>query len=144
MALSCIIIAGIAYPWSGSVQAPAVFLPADHAILYAPADGQLEQLNAALGDHVQAGWILAVLNPVELAFDVENTRREIDILRWQMTVRGFDPVLLDRTTILETELRANLNRLAVMEAMLKKGLIRAPFSGTVSEMFLRSPDAYVP
>ncbi len=131
--LACVAILFWA-PWPRTVKAPAVLQPPAHAVLYAPFDGRVGQVHVAAGTRVTRGQVLAELAAPDLAFENQMVQQQIDILRWQMKVRGFDTDLLGRILILETEMRTHLDRLKALEARLEKGILRAPMDAVVSEM----------
>jgi putative peptide zinc metalloprotease protein len=116
-------------PWPRTVKAPAVLQPPAHAVFYAPFDGRVGQVHVAAGTRVTRGQVLAELAAPDLAFENQMVQQQIDILRWQMKVRGFDTDRLGRILILETAMRTHLDRLKALEARLEKGILRAPMDG---------------
>lgn len=85
--------------------------------------GIVAQMHVAIGDKVSHGQILAELENSELKTALENARRDADRTR----------NLFARKVLAPTELEAAIKALDIAEAAYEKSIIRAPFSGVITE-----------
>jgi HlyD family secretion protein len=85
--------------------------------------GIVAQMHVAIGDKVSQGQILAELENSELKTALDNARRDADRTR----------NLFARKVLAPTELEASVKALDIAEAAYEKSVIRAPFSGVITE-----------
>lgn len=132
--LLLILVAMLLVPWRGTVRAPAVLQPVAQHVSYSPFDGQIVRIAVETGDKVAEGQTLAVVHSPDLKFEQQSLEQKITDLNWQLEIRGFDPVLLDRLLILETDYRTSLQRHAALNDRLEQGTIRSPIKGKFTSL----------
>lgn len=131
IAFSLLIAAGF-IPWSTPVSAPALQTPRIET-LYAPADARIEAAPPASGAAVFLGQTIVSLTGPDLQHGVAEASREIDVLRWQLSVLGMEARIAGRAQVLEAELRTTIDRLRGLEEQARKLTLTAPFSGIIGD-----------
>ncbi len=134
--LPIVIMMGFAlfYPWHSIVTAPAMLHPVSHSTVYAPLDGKLVEIYVEPGRTLKSGQKMGRLEAPDMSFEVADLQRRIEAGRWQISVRAFDPTLLDRSLVLESELYTNMEQLRARQAEMERNRLTAPIDGRITHM----------
>jgi putative peptide zinc metalloprotease protein len=122
------------YPWSSSVEAPALWQPAKYTRIYAPAAARIAKITVSNGDKVKAGDILLQLERPNLEHEQRQTALDIALLRAQLARQGASAEYLDRSQVLERQLAEALARYRGNRRELVRLAIRAPTAGRVTDI----------
>ncbi|MEO5363121.1 MAG: HlyD family efflux transporter periplasmic adaptor subunit, partial [Magnetococcus sp. DMHC-8] len=130
-----VILAWLALPWQvTSVQAPALLLPAEQMVIYAPVAAQVMQLPVASGQAVSQGDLLALLDDPDLRYRLDKVERTILLLRWRLAVQTMENDPLAWEPVLQQELTAaHAERQALLDEQ-NRLRIEAPFAGRVVDV----------
>jgi putative peptide zinc metalloprotease protein len=123
-------------PWRTKVEAPAVIKSAQHVGVFVPEFGaRLVKLNVASGQIVQKGELLAQLVSPDIEFKLHQARAEVEILQWQISARGADAGLLEKSLIAEQQYGAALAEYRSLSDQLSRLDVVSPFAGRVVDLF---------
>lgn len=139
------------------ISFPAELLPLERAEIFAKVSGYIKSLNADIGDRVQKGQVLAVLEAPEMLYNYSQATADVQTARSKFmgSIDTYKRLLLASKTdgtISANELeRAKSQMMADSSAVTAAGarvnavaqmkdylLIRAPFNGTITQ---RNADA---
>jgi len=138
MARSAVLLAllgaALFVPWRTTVTLPAVYRAERHTVVYAPAGGRVAELAVAPGGHVAAGQPILTVETPDIDFRIDQTRREIEILEWQLSVRGLRDAFLGEQNVLSAELRSQAEQLRTLLRQRERNRVPAPFDGTVIDL----------
>jgi len=121
-------------PWSSRIDAPALLRAERQAILVAPADAQLQAIEARPGEPVQAGQPLFRLSSPQLAHDLARLEQEIALLRQQGSLQVRASEGAARQAVAQDELRIALQRRQALHDQLAQLQVRAPFAGRLADL----------
>ena len=119
-------------PWSTPVSAPALQTPRIET-LYAPADARIEASPPEPGTAVSIGQPILRMSGPDLQHGIAEANREIEVLRWQLSVLGMEARIAGRAQVLEAELRTTIDRMKGLEEQARKLTLIAPFSGVIGD-----------
>jgi putative peptide zinc metalloprotease protein len=126
------LVALAAWPLPYQVDAPALQLPRIETI-YAPVDARVEVAPAPAGAAVNAGQALLRLEAPELSYQLAEAEREIEVLRWQLSVLGLEARIAGRAQIIEAELRTTLDKRRGLLEQHRRLTMIATFAGDIGE-----------
>ena len=118
-------------PWRSEWSAPGVLQRLRHTVLYAPAPARVELLPFSEGDRVAKGETLAVLTSPDLEQQIAQTRRDILLLRWQLSFSSVNHDLLENNLIVQRELQSKMSAYEGALRQKKRLVLVAPFAGRV-------------
>lgn len=121
-------------PWNSRIDAPALLRAERQAILVAPADAQLQAIEARPGEPVQAGQPLFRLSSPQLAHDLARLEQEIALLRQQGSLQVRASEGAARQAVAQDELRIALQRRQALHDQLAQLQVRAPFAGRLADL----------
>lgn len=125
----------LAIPWRTDIAAPALLKSRQRIDLFAPEFGaQLVAVSVGNGDTVKKGALLMRLTSPDIDHKIDRTRTEIEMLRWQMSVKGFNADLLAQSQVIAREYQTSLTALSGLEAFKTQLDIRAPIDGKFVDM----------
>lgn len=120
--------------WISDVKATGKVMSEQEETFFFTLDNKpVKDVKVKNGDNVKAGQVLAVLDVEEMQRDLRSKRRELRKLEVKMkeTLRQkdeMDPILFEDEQIAYEEA---LEKIAEVENDIAKGLVTAPFAGTV-------------
>lgn len=114
-----------------SVSAPFVLEATSRRAVPAPYDGYLARVEARIGDHVQEGQTLAMLDTADLAMELAEARaREASAARSASIARSEGKVA--ESQIAEASQREAAARVELLEYRIERARLTAPMDGVVS------------
>ena len=122
------------WPWSRSVQAPAVVKPLQQQLFYATTPGIVAQLQVHKGDRVEAGQVLLTLTSPDLAFEQAQSQKEINLLQWQLDHQTSSERLMQQGDLIRERLTQAYSELHRIQDQQSKLIFKAPFAATVTEL----------
>ena len=120
-------------PWRNEVEAPALMTGREHITVYSPLKAQLVSVEVAIGDRVNQGTVLAVLESPDLEYRLAQARRRAGILKWEIANAGTSGKLSTRRLIAEEELRTVRQNLVGLAEEKRRLTLVSPIAGTVTE-----------
>jgi putative peptide zinc metalloprotease protein len=124
----------VVFPWQRSIALPA-FLGAESVTrVYAAADGQIAAVHVADAASVAGGQALMDIDTPDLAYQLSDSERDVEALRWQLSSQGLDSKLLDRSMVTAAELSTSLSKRDGLRDRIQKAQPLAPFAGTVVDL----------
>ncbi|MEO5339740.1 MAG: HlyD family efflux transporter periplasmic adaptor subunit [Magnetococcus sp. MYC-9] len=129
------LLAGLLVPWDWSaVRAPALLQADTQSTTYAPSAAQVIQLPVSVGQEVEQGDLLLLLDDPELAYRLDTVERQILLLRWRLTMQTLENDPNEQEPVLQQALStAHAERQSLWDE--QKGLrVVAAFPGRVAEV----------
>jgi len=127
-------------PVASYITATANLVPEDQVKVLAEAEGRVAALKVEEGDHVSRGHVLAALDPseAEIALAKSKVRATNARLAWERAQDTMEQGLIAREEFdrLTMEFEVAKQEVAEAEWRLSRTVIRAPFSGVVTERFI--------
>lgn len=133
-ALFLLLIIAFIYPWSTSIKVPAVFQSQEKTTLYASSPGYIESSLMEVGSIVKEGDVLIKLNSPKLEYEIEETLKEIDILRLQAKRIAASREELANVQVIVQQLQESRSKLKGLYEKQNKFLIRAPIDGYIFDI----------
>jgi putative peptide zinc metalloprotease protein len=132
---AALIAALILVPWRSGIEAPALLKSQQHVDVFAPESGaRVAAIKVADGAMVAKGVPMIQFTSPDIDYKIEQARRELDILEWEMGAQGVDKDLLAHSRVTEREYEAQLAEyrgLADQKARLE---VTAPMAGKVVDL----------
>lgn len=128
------LLAAVIFPWGTSIKVPAVFKSESKATLFAPAPGYIEKNFMFDKKQVEVNDVLLVLKSPQLEHEIENTLKEIDMLRLQARRIVASTEDLSNIQIIVKQLQENRSKLNGLLEKKNELVIRAPQSGTIYDL----------
>jgi putative peptide zinc metalloprotease protein len=122
------------YPWRTTLDAPAVWRPAEFARVYAPAASRIADIRVENGDQVEPGQLLFRLELPTLEHEQQLTEADIEMLRAQIARRGASEAYLERSQVLEQQLAEALARYRGNQRELARLEVYSPMAGQVTDI----------
>ena len=131
---SFLIVLGLFFvPWRSTVEVPTLLTGAKHAYLFSPREGKVVTVEARMGERVEAGATLAVLESSELDYQLTQARREAKILEWEIANAGASGRFSVRRIVAEEELRTVRQKMYGLQEQQRRLEISSPIAGIVTE-----------
>ena len=132
---AALIAALILVPWRSGIEAPALLKSQQHIDVFAPESGaRVAAIKVADGAMVAKGAAMIQFTSPDIDYKIEQARRELDILEWEMGAQGIDKDLLAHSRVTEREYEAQLAEyrgLADQKARLE---VTTPMAGKVVDL----------
>ncbi|MGB0732184.1 MAG: biotin/lipoyl-binding protein [Pontibacterium sp.] len=132
--LLVLLLSAVFVPWSHTVRAPALIKPEQTQTFYADTAGIVSTLNVARGDRVKKGQVLLELHSPDLAYEVEQAKKEIDLLQWQLDRQTTSDRLMQQGALIRERLAQAYTELRRIESQQAKLRYVAPYNGHVVEL----------
>lgn len=129
-------LAGTALPLSFSVHAPALLLPGEHSVFYAPENAIVDTFSVRRGDRVREGDLLVRLRSPELEFRTGQAERQVQMMRWEIAASSADEQLYSKRLVAYRALETAEKELAGYRKLERELVAIAPFSGRVERVAL--------
>lgn len=129
-----IFFTAIFYPWAKNINAPAYWRAEQHVRIYVPTTAQVQDVSVRIGDRVNTNQVLLAFSAPDLEHEIAQHARKIDILRWQSDFSSVSEQLQTRSTILYSELKAELATQEARNIELRQVQVRSPLNGEVVEI----------
>jgi putative peptide zinc metalloprotease protein len=127
------LIGALAFPWRGTVEAPALRRADREAALLAAEPGRLVSV-AESGTRVAAGDVVARMDSPTLESRRAAVRAAIAALRYRIEGQAFDPKAAEAIEVSWQQLGRALAELRSLDAELDALTVRAPFAGVVRDV----------
>jgi putative peptide zinc metalloprotease protein len=121
-------------PWHGTVSAPAVLKAAQQTQLFVPKGARLAEVRATPGAPVAKGDVLFRLESPDLAHDLAQARRKVEVLRERAQVQSLSRDLMEHTQATWRELEAAQAEAAALGMEVARLDVLAPAAGVVVDM----------
>ena len=125
------LIAFLALPWPGTVEAPAVLTARQRTRIFAPEPARVVRLLVHSDQTVAAGEPLLTLEAPELEQRLWQVRQRIAALQWEIDHASARTSVLENSPVLQQELVVLLTERAGLEEKIARLRVTAPFSGRV-------------
>jgi putative peptide zinc metalloprotease protein len=122
------------YPWSTTLDGPAVWRPAKYARLYAPAAARVSDIRVENGNAVAAGDLLFQLERPDLVQEQRQAELDIALLQAQIARQGASDAYLERRQVLEQQLAEALAKNRGNGRELARLAIRSPSDGVITDI----------
>lgn len=132
--LLALMLVGLFWPWSHTVQAPALIRPAQQQSLYAAAGAQVESVLVVRNQQVNAGQPLLKLVSPDLLFEQQQMEKEISVLQWQLDHQTSSDKLLAQGDLIRERLARAKTELQRIRSQQEKLIVTAPFAGQVTAL----------
>lgn len=126
----CGILLALFIPWQTTVRVSAAVAPRVEALLFAPEDAQINEVNVLKNQAVKKGDILVKLKNTNLEYDIRLAKTDVDILQNSLN-RFADQALLDSRSVLQEQLQSAVERTSGLIDTFKQLTIVAPFDGEI-------------
>jgi putative peptide zinc metalloprotease protein len=132
---AALIAALILVPWRSGIEAPALLKSQQHIDVFAPeSSARVAAVKVANGAMVAKGVPMIQFASPDIDYKIEQARRELDIIEWEMGAQGLNKDLLAHSRVTEREYEAQLAEyrgLADQKARLE---VTAPMAGKVVDL----------
>jgi len=125
---------GAVLPLSFTVEAPALLLPREHVVFYAPQDARVVTLPVREGDFVEAGRPLFTLDSPALDFRTGQAERQVQQMRWSLMASAADERRYSSRLVTRRGLEAAEKELEGYRRQAEELRALAPFSGRVGRI----------
>lgn len=122
------------FPWSSRVSLPATIEAGQIAWVYPQRAGEIVELRVRPGDKVKTGDVIAVMRSTEIEHQLAIAKQKLDLVRMRLARRAADAKELSDSLSLEHEVVSLTAELDGYKSELELLKIRAPITGTVSEV----------
>ncbi len=112
---------------------PSVLTGADHAYIFAARQGKVVTVGARMGEHVDAGEMLAVLNSPVLDYQLAQARAQQEILRWEIANAGISGEFSAQRLVATERLNAINQELMGASDLEQRMTIISPIAGMITE-----------
>ncbi|MGD9158442.1 MAG: HlyD family efflux transporter periplasmic adaptor subunit [Desulfobacteraceae bacterium] len=129
-----ILIGLVAFPWQRSLNLPAVYQAGEESTLFSPFASRVNKIDIETGMHVNKNQTLVELASPDLEHNIEQAKRNVDILKWQLDNKSLHNEFRERSLVIESELDEALIRLQGLVEEKERLEIKAPFSGKIAEI----------
>lgn len=126
-----LVIGLLAFPWRGTIEAPALLGAERHATVFATLSGRLEKIHVQVGETVPEGARLFQLGSPDLDHRLAQIQRRIAALEWQVATFSQDRDHVARSQILARELQAARAEQQTLRMERTKLDLAVPFAGRV-------------
>ncbi|WP_448188735.1 HlyD family efflux transporter periplasmic adaptor subunit [Azospirillum sp. sgz301742] len=121
-------------PWHGTVSAPAVLKAAQQTQLFVPKGARLAEVRVTPGAPIDKGDVLFRLDSPDLAHDLAQARRKVEMLRERAQVQSLSRDLMEHTQATWRELEAAQAEAAALDMEIARLDVTAPAEGVVVDM----------
>ena len=122
------------FPWSSRVSFPALLETAEYATVFAPEPGRIVDVLVKPGQRVKQGTPLVTLEFPQLDNDIEQTRKEIEVLRLRHDRMASNAEDLANAHVVLSQLATQTSRLQGLQKQRANLAIRAPMDGLVTDV----------
>lgn len=126
-------LAALFIPWSSTFEAPALWGAGRYQQLYAPSAARVVEMRE-VGASVGEGALTARLENPDLEHRIEQARRRVAALRWQLERQSLEGRLLEQGAVVERRLEEALGRLQADLDERARLHLAAPFAGRLAEV----------
>ena len=127
-------LAAFLLPWSGGVSAPAILRAERQTHLFVPADARLAAIDARAGGTVAEGDRLFRLEAPDLAHDLAQAERQVQMLQGRVQVQTLSSDLLESSRSTWRELEEAQAKLAALRDETARLAVKAPFAGVLVDV----------
>ncbi len=128
------LVAAFILPWGTSIKVPAVFKSESKVTIFAYAPGYIESNFMVDKKQVEENDVLLILRSPQLEQDIENTEKQIDMLRLQARRIAASAEELSNIQVIVKQLQESRSKLNGLLEKKNELFIRAPISGTIYDL----------
>ncbi|MEZ5925848.1 MAG: hypothetical protein R3D57_15845 [Hyphomicrobiaceae bacterium] len=121
-------------PWSGTISLQAVAFSSQEAVIYGPRPAEVVAVGMIDGAEVDEGDMLVTLRAPDLAHEMAQTRKQIDLVRLRLDRIAGDVADRSNRIVLEGELSRHRTHLTGLETEASKLIVRSPQSGVARDV----------
>ncbi|MBY0485524.1 HlyD family efflux transporter periplasmic adaptor subunit [Nitrosomonas sp.] len=133
--LSLIIVIGLLlFPWNSKIYLPGLLTSANYASIYSPESAQIISIDIERGQKVEKDQVLMVLRSPLIESEIELTQKQLALLKLRAARAVTNRQDQDDLQVILEQIVLESGKLEGLEKRQARLILRAPFSGVVSEM----------
>jgi len=121
-------------PWRSTITLPAIIEPDRSATIYPPLAGRIVSTEVEVGDEVNKGQTLLVLESPIVDEELRRIEIEISVLQLRLQRIAASIIDLENLQVLQQQLQEKQSRRAALQEMKARLILRSPIDGTVVEL----------
>lgn len=129
-----IVIGLLLFPWNSQIYLPGLLTSANYASIYSPEPAQIISVDIERGQKVLKDQVLMVLRSPLIDSEIELTQKQLALLKLRAARAVANRQDQDDLQVILEQITLESGKLEGLEKRRAKLILRAPFSGVVSEM----------
>jgi len=129
-----IIMIVLLFPWNSQIYLPGILTSANYASIYSPEPAQIISIDIERGQKVEKNQVLMVLRSPLIESEIKLTQKQLALLKLRAARAVANHQDQDDLQVILEQIVLESGKLEGLEKRQARLVLRAPFSGVVSEM----------